>query len=171
MGRRFQNIKNGERFKQALDRYKTWQSEAYTRLNNGVGTGQAKSPLIAIELEPFGRDLGGDKALAKVTTDARSNVGTAVGTRVIAATATAVKIAGFKPARIVAFIGTGSSVATTSEITGMRYLKYSGKSYTHPFGRTGTDLEYDSFNAIAAAFLNGQQNRRVSYQAEQWRLV
>jgi len=55
----------------------------------------------------------------------------------------------------VVFIPSGAGVVATSQITGLRYLKRNGTSYTHPFGgSSATDKEIDAFNAIAAAVNN-----------------
>jgi hypothetical protein len=55
-------------------------------------------------------------------------------------------------------------------MTGIRYLRRRGQSYTHGFGgSTGTEKEMEAFAQIQSALFSGGTNRSVSYQPERFR--
>lgn len=167
MGRRYSDIRRGGRLNAALTAYTNYLQTAATRVP-GVGTGTARPPQVDLAIVPFNADVAtGDFWLARVSEPARALMGSAVATRAQATSTTvaANRIPGYKPAKIVMFAGSGTSTVATSAITGQRYLRYAGQTYSHPFGRaTGTDREQEEYNAIRAA-LEGP-NRRFSLQSE-----
>jgi hypothetical protein len=72
---------------------------------------------------------------------------------------------GLLPAKAVVSSWT-TSVDKNSEITGLPYKKRSASSYTCPFGKTGTDNEFDVQAAIFAAVRTSGANRGVTFKAE-----
>ncbi len=170
MSRRFSRIREASYLNQAVDNYINWLQTAATRPRN-VGGGADRPPSVELAIEPFGFTMPASTAVrATATTAARTQMGTGIGTfaTVPGGGITLQRIPGYKAARVSLFIGTGSSTVATSEITGLRYLKYGGNSYSHPFGQNvATDLEYDVFTQIRTALAGS--NRRISYTPEQRR--
>lgn len=166
---RFSRIRQGARLGQAQTRYIQWLQQSATRPQR-IGQGTARGPQVTLYLEPFGKDMPtGVLAVGRASNEARTIMSAAVGTRaqVSAPTNGGQKIPGFSPAKVILFVRTGNGTVATSEITGLQYLKYTGNSHSHPYGRgTDTSLEYEEFNEIKAALLAGAPNRRVSYKAE-----
>lgn len=171
MARRYSNIRQGAILNAALNRYVQYLTDI-DRVPN-VGGGRERSPTVVLSLEPFGFDIAAGTGVRATTTQrSRQVMQAGIGTRAIApaAGATNQRIPGFKAAKAVLFLGTGASTVATSQITGLRYLKYGGESYSHPFGRAAAgDAEYDAFSEIQTAL--GGANRRISYQAEQRKQV
>lgn len=167
MGRRYSRILQASYLNQAVDNYVQYIQQASTRTRN-IGGGTAKPPQVDLAIEPFNIDVAsGEKWLARVGQPSRAQLGTGVGTAVqeVGGSVDAIKVAGFQPARISVFIGSGSSTVATSKITGLRYLKYNGTNYSHPFGRVAsTDREQEIFNNVKAALAGA--NRRFSLRSE-----
>lgn len=169
MARRFSRIKNGQVYNDALTRYKTWLNESTTRRNAGVGTGQARPPSLIKAVRPFGYPTDtGETIEIRISQPASTIASTAIASRVLEPDTDTIAVRGFKPAKAILFVGNGNGVAETSEITGLKYLKYNGTSYTIPFGQgaTATEREYAAYQDLRDTLLTGQTNRRVSYQAE-----
>lgn len=172
MARRFSRIKQASYLNQAVDNYINYLQTAATRPRN-VGGGQPRPPQIALAIEPFTVATAADENyLAYASQPARSQMSSSIGTSAIevGGAVNAKKVAGWSPARITMFVGTGTSAVATSAITGLRYLKYNGSSYSHPFGKAAaTDSEYDKFLAIRAVLAGN--NRRFSLKSEAHRQV
>lgn len=168
MSRRFSRIREASYLNQAVNNYVAWLQNAATRPRN-VGGGVARPPSVELAIEPFGFTVAvGTAVRATATTAARTQMSSAIGSYATPAGGgiTLQRIPGFKAARVSLFVGTGNSTVATSEITGLRYLKYGGNSFSHPFGQSvGTDLEYEVFGAIRTALAGA--NRRISYAPEQ----
>ena len=173
MARRYSRIRQGAILNAALNRYVQHLTDI-DRVPN-VGGGRDRSPTIELAITPFGFDIDAGVAIRGTTTQrSRTLMQAAVGTRGItpAGGIAVQRIPGFKPAKAVLFVGTGASTVATSQVTGIRYLKYNGESYSHAFGQNAaTDQEFDAFSEIRTALLAGGANRRVSYQAEQRKLT
>jgi hypothetical protein len=172
MARRFSNIRQAPRLNTAFTAYRAWEDAQATRTPN-IGGGVARGRSVPVQLSPFGLDLAADESiLIKVTQRSRTFMSGGIGTHVQAPTATARRRAGFKPAKVVLFAGTGTSRVERSEITGLPYLKKAGESYTHGFGAaTATEREYEAFNAVATALTDQNGNYTASYQPETFRQV
>ncbi|NJO78819.1 MAG: hypothetical protein HC827_10015 [Cyanobacteria bacterium RM1_2_2] len=170
---RFSRIRNAKTYSEALVKLQAWEDERYNRLNNGVGTRGPRPPQTELALTPFGLELdAGEKALSRAASTGWTALSASVGTRASTTLTGAVKLNGYKPARLVAFFRTGGGTAATSEITGMKYLKYAGARHSVPFGAsTATEREYDAFQTISAAIRAGGPNRTVSYSPEVFRAV
>lgn len=171
---RFSRIRQGARLGAAQTRYVQWLQASATRPQR-IGQGTARGPQTTIYLEPFGRSMPtATLAAAKVSNEARTIMSTAIGLRAVttAPTGGGQRMPGFTPAKVVLFVRTGNGTVATSEITGLQYLKYTGSSYSHAFGRgTSTALEFEEFNEIKDDLLSGAPNRRVSYKAELFKQV
>ena len=74
----------------------------------------------------------------------------------------------FTPAKVV-FTQKGTKVTATSDITGRKYQKNNGSTYTAPFGQAGTNKTY--FAALSAILDDSTTSTAffVSAQPEQWR--
>jgi hypothetical protein len=170
MTRRFSRLRNAPRLNVAATAFRAWEEARETAIPN-VGGGTSRGQSIRIQVTPFGtEDEDGVDAIVKVTDRSRLALQAAVGARAAAPT-TGMRVAGYKPAKIITFFGTGNRARETSRITNQPYLKSSGQSYTHPFGAlNGTDREYSAYNAIATAVLGAGSNRTVTYTPESFRL-
>lgn len=154
--RRFQNILRG--YRGAAAKQKLLDHYEGIGQGTGVGTGTKKPPSTKLYLEPFGADFPTGLFLAaSASTPAWTALGAiaAIAARVdndVAATATALKIRGFKAARVVRRAKTDTTgTASTSKLTGLRYLKYNNPSVSVPFGRdNATDTFLQAKTAIAA---------------------
>lgn len=167
MAKRYSDITRGPLLAQMYQRYKTWQDRPLEDRFQNVGNGGDRSPTVIIAVVPFGYDLPGSSTGYRVKSNTRNRgqLGTAVGARATTTLTDAVLGAGFTPAKVKMKVVTGTTVAT-SEITGRRYLKTNGESYLHPYGQTGTEKEYEAFEAIVAAATGA--NRRFSYSPERF---
>jgi hypothetical protein len=172
MARRFSNIRQAPRLNTAFTAYRNWEDAQATRTPN-IGGGVARGRSVPVQISPFGLDLAADeRILIKVTQRARTFMSGGIGTHVQAPTAAARRRAGFTPAKVVLFAGTGTSRVERSGITGLPYLKKGGESYSHGFGAaTATEREYEAFNAVATALTDEGTNRTASYQPEKFRQV
>lgn len=167
MGRRYSRILQAAYLNQAVDNYVQYIQQSATRQRN-IGGGTARPPQIDLAIQPFNVDVDSDDNwLARVGQPSRAQMSTGVGTAAqeVGGAITAAKMAGFKPARLTMFVGSGSSTVATSAVTGLRYLKYNGTNYSHPFGKkTGTDREQDVFLDIKSALAG--TNKRFSLRSE-----
>lgn len=164
MARRFGRIKQAPRLQSAYDNFKLWQDrvEAYTPRPNGSLPGG----FIRLSIIPFGLPAT-QKIVVGASRRANSQLADDLVNRVDADLTGATALGGFQPAKIVLFLGTGTSAPKTSEITRIEYQKRAGASFTHPFGAaTATEREYEAFNAIAEALMGLSPNNRVTYTPE-----
>lgn len=174
MARRFSRIRQAAYLSQAVDNYVQWIQNAASRVPN-VGGGTPRPNQVELGIQPFNVDFDAAsdvRFLARVSQPSRTFMESAVGTAAVVpgGAITAQKVAGWKPAKITLFVGTGTSTAATSAITGLRYLKYNGTNYAHPFGKiSATDREQTRFNAIKTALAG--TNRRFSLQSEVFRQI
>lgn len=172
MPERFSRLLEANRNAEAYQRFRTWRDNAGNRPRN-PGSGRARGQTIEVGITPFGFDLPASTVVrSSCTADARREMGTAIGAHGVTTLTglTVQRIPGFKAARVVMFVGTGGTSTPTSQITGLPYLRYAGRSYSHPFGSaTGTDLEYEVFTDLRTALL--ATNRRVSYQPEKRQVI
>jgi hypothetical protein len=170
MGRRFSRIKDASRLAGAVDNYISYITNAATRPRR-VGQGPAREPQIDLAIEPFTISIpSGEGFLARAGTSARTLMDAGVGTAAVPVSGSvdARKVSGWSPARIVMFVGTGTSAVRTSAITQLPYLKQNGRSYSHPFGKSvATDTEMDKFAAIRS--LLAGNNRRFSIKSETYK--
>jgi hypothetical protein len=159
--RRFQNILRGYRGTAAkqklLDHYEGIGQ------GQGVGTGDKRPPSTKLYVVPFGADFPtGLFAQVSATTPAWTALGAiaAISARTeetIAGTATALKMKGFKAARVVRRSKADQTPqATVSKLTGLRYLKYNNPSISVPFGR---DNATDTYLEARSAILTGIGNQ------------
>jgi hypothetical protein len=155
MTRRFMNVLRGYRGETAKNRY----LDRLRGLGQGenVGTKGGRPNSKTLYVQPFGQNLGttlylkcsalepswtGLKAYSQVSTRTKET---------ISGTDSAIKIKGFNPARIVRRTKDATGTASTSKLTGLKYLKYNTTSISAPFGRhTATEKEVDAFEAIFA---------------------
>jgi hypothetical protein len=158
MARRYSRILQAARYYSAIDNYIKYITDASKR-GQKVGSGRDRVPSQILYIAPFGIKLGTGSIArvsgAKPTWDARKGI-FAVRTRdTIPDTLNAIKIDGFKAARLVIATGRGTGVAETSKITGMKYLKYGGKSTSIPFGGVNaTEKESEAFEELKTEVLS-----------------
>jgi lysophospholipase L1-like esterase len=164
------NVTEWERKKRGYDRYLQWLQQPRT---DGTGDGEPRGPSVVRYLIPFTRSLGANGVvMTRVSQEAVSQMGTAIGSKAKATLGgndIPQFIRKFKPARIVMISGRNQSgVVKTSKRTGLKYLSYGGKSYTHPFGRptaNSTDTMYETYAEIRAQ-LAQQPNRSFTLKDE-----
>jgi len=178
MGRRFSRIKQGALYQEGLTNYINYLNTAATRPRR-IGQMGARGTTLTVYLTPFMADIATDElAAARVNPTHYSQLSTYInagGTGAqVANTLGAnniVQIPKFRAARIVFFTNATRSVqVTTSDITGLQYLKYNGERSSCPFGRNlETDNQMDAFQQIKAGILAGfagNEIKRVSLQRE-----
>lgn len=176
MSRRFSQIKRGAEYEKALDNYVLYMSNMETRPTKRLqgGTRGNRRQTVAAALTPFGADLGtGVYASVRVGQDSVTALGTALTNRLYTQgtqLAAAIKVGGFKPARVTAFRGTGTANYVQSKITKLYYLKYDGDSFGAPFGATsGTEEEQAGGQAVKTAIITlfaGADIKRISFSPE-----
>jgi hypothetical protein len=159
--RRFQNILRG--YRGAAAKQKLLDHYEGIGQGTGIGTGTKKPASTKLYLVPFGADFpAGLFAQVSATTPAWTALGAiaAIAARTeatIAGTATALKMRGFKAARVVRRAKSDTTgTATTSKLTGLRYLKYNNPSISVPFGR---DNDTDTYLEARAAIVTGIGNQ------------
>lgn len=174
MSRRYRDINRGPLLAEAYQKKQAYDARPIADRNAGVGTGQARSPVVLVALKPFGIDVptGVTGFIEKSNQRNRTRLGTAVGTHATAPPgANAQREGGYIPARVKAFFKTGSTAATSKQ-TGIRYLRQNGESYSHPFGQQAdNEREYEAYNEILTALVAGGGNVQVSYSPERFRAV
>lgn len=175
MSNRFSRVRQGGKYKVAMDNYIQYLQGIATRPSR-VGTRGAQPRRIPLYLTPFGFDIPTDQIYEARATEEDYNflspqitphaeVLNAPGSK------EAVKRRGFKAARIVFFGNSARSVTVVkSDITKMDYLKYNGERRSCPFGRKAVDDDLnDVFGEIRAALNTQYSNyevRRISLDPE-----
>lgn len=172
---RYSDIKRGQRLNQALTAYTTYLTTPRTPNLNTRGARPAQTTLY---VEPYGFDIASDQIVAvRNPTEGYNQLNTLIngaGLQSLVANAlggkTAISRTGFTPARLITFQNNTRSVSvSTSNVTGQRYLKYSGNRYACAFGKrvAGDDL-IDAINALrsAAKARTGFEVNRVSVTPE-----
>jgi hypothetical protein len=153
--RRFQNILRGYRGPTAKAKLLAhYEGEGQ---GTGIGTGKKKPASQKIYLEPFGANFPTGifiQASASVPAWTALKASASISARAqdtIAATATALKLKSFKAARVVRRSKADTTgTATTSKLTGLKYLKYTNPSLSVPFGRdNATDTFLQAKTAIS----------------------
>lgn len=123
-----------------------------------VGSGTAKPPTISVYINPFTLNLGDKVRLQSSANQAtHSAIGALANTYApanLTAGDTAVKIKGFKPARVVRKTGiTARGTRAVSKRTKLPYLNYGGDSGSIAFGKGGTTKSqqdvFEEFKALA----------------------
>lgn len=181
MSTRFSDIKRGQKLATALTNYTNYLQNAATRPSN-IGQQGPRDLSVEIYLKPFTQDVAADEVLlarcsaasqtamlATMDTITGAMVDTTIGANSLVA------IPGFSASRAIMFMNATRSVAVeTSDVTGLKYLKYNGTRYSVPFGATAdTDDEMDVFLEIKAALLAANstaETLRVNLSREKIRL-
>lgn len=132
--------------------------QGQTTRGNRIGQGQARPASIKLYLEPFGLSLPtGAKVMASAAVPSWNSYATGIGTH---ATATAptdeaniIVPEGFRAARVVVKTGrSNQAIVKTSNVTGLQYGSYGGRSTSVPFGRkNGTEEQSGAFLEIKTA--------------------
>jgi hypothetical protein len=156
MTRRFQNILRGYRGEAAKNKY----LDRLRGMGQGenVGQGTKRPPSIKLYIEPFSDGFPGTILVhtsATVPAWTALSAVSAITARTKAAVTASdihVRVKGFKASRVVRRSKADTTgTATTSKLTGLRYLKYSNPSVSVPFGR---DNATDTFGAAKTAITN-----------------
>ena len=72
----------------------------------------------------------------------------------------------FVPAKVTAFVGTGSETAATSKITGVRYSKRNGQSYTFPYGASVAEPKESQVRKDMVVATAANENISLSFRSE-----
>ena len=82
---------------------------------------------------------------------------------------TAIKLAGFKPAKAVARNVTGTTAQSkTSKLTGLPYKSKASASYTFPLGRTTSNPSFSEQKGAIIALIEQTPSRSVSFVPEKF---
>lgn len=176
MGNRYSRIKQAAKLEAARIALQAYENAAATRPSR-IGQGQPRDLDAIVYLAPFTVKVAADEVVsAKAYNDGFTTLGTLINASTVAEVSSSlgansvVNIPKFSPARIVWFRNTTRSVTTPlSKFTNQEYLKYSGDSFSCPFGATAdTDDMIDSFLDVKTRILavNGYAVSRVSLTRE-----
>lgn len=139
MARRYSRILQAARYYSAIDNYIKYITDASKR-GQKVGSGRDRVPSQILYIRPYALDLGANTFAqvsgAKPTWDARQAIFALNTKNSLPAGSVSVKVDGYSAARVVITTGRGAGVPETSKVTGMKYLKYGGKSTSLPFGKS-----------------------------------
>jgi hypothetical protein len=172
---RFFRVLRGQRGQAAKDKYLAY----LTQLNSGqegLGTKGNRPDRVLLYLKPYNVDLGTDAELVSSALEPSWNQLrglTGVSTRVSnvgTANTVGVKLRSAKPARVHVTTGlVAQGTVDTSQLTGLKYLKYGGTGASIPFGRSsGTDTMGDGYTQIKnSAIATFGARTRVSLSEEQ----
>lgn len=131
---------------------------------------QPRPAYIPVYFKPFSFDLDTTQVMRSTTQEVNGwqSFSGAIGARAkiaLAAGEVLFFVEGFKPARVTVTTGVQpSGTPETSQVTGLRYLKYGGTSVSVPFGKTGTETAAEAYTAVKAALT--LDTRRVSIRPE-----
>lgn len=176
MSNKYSQIKKGLEYQTALDNYVEYlRNPANRRTKRLVGgtRGAQRQSRIACVL-PFGIDqAGGEKYLTQVSEASWNALGAVIGARLSvtqADLALSSKVSKFKPARASVFRGSGAASYVQSKVTKLFYLKYTGDSYSIPFGAVSEGEEEQVGSRVVKAALitggSGSDVNRVSISPE-----
>lgn len=143
MGRRYSDIKRAAKLKQGLDNYVNYLQTSATRPSR-IGTQGPRNLSQTVYVEPFTIDYGVDGVVMARANPAHYNalqatINASPQAAVItnATGKTQLSLPKFSAARVVLFRNNTRSVTVaTSDVTGLRYLKYNGDRFSCPFGGT-----------------------------------
>lgn len=151
-----------------LRQYQDVVSKEKTVVYGARATGSKPGEILKVELQPFAVDPASVERvlvpISKRASDNKTNAGMTEALLNISATITSGRPRrGFIPAKaIIAKIGTGSTTPN-SKITGRKYTKKGGNSYTFPYGQGSTTadsnlIEVRAQIVAAVAGLTGKFN-------------
>lgn len=175
MARRFSRILQSARYYGAISNYLQWIQGQTTR-GQRIGQGEPRAASIKLYLEPFGVGIPtGAKVMASAAQPTWNTYATAVGTH---ASATApveesniLRLDDYKAARVIIKTGLSNQpTVKTSNVTGLQYGSYGGRSTSVPFGRKNTtETELAAFTEIETAVgANLAGNFRISLSREKY---
>jgi hypothetical protein len=72
----------------------------------------------------------------------------------------------FIPAKVTAFVGTGSETEETSKITGAKYSKRGGQSYTFPYGASVAEATESQVRKDILTGVGSAENISLSFRSE-----
>lgn len=170
MARKYSRILSAAKYYSAIDNYIKYITDASKR-GSRVGTGDPRPASQRLFVDPFGLDPGETTlaivSAAQPTWNARKAQFTGYTVDTLASGIEAVKIAGYRAARVV--ITTGRAARGTrdvSRITGLAYLKYGGNSTSVPFGQKASETQQEAFADIRTDVLAAVNGALVTLQPE-----
>jgi hypothetical protein len=176
MARRFSQIRRGAEYNEALDNYVAYIRNAETRPTKRMrgGIRGTRRQTIAASVRPFGVELAsGVFASTRVGQESATELAATVSGRLFTSgtqLSGARPLAGFRPAKISAFRGTGAAAYVQSKVTKLYYLKYAGDSFSVPFGATADAEEEAAGGAVVKAavlaLFGGADIKRASISPE-----
>lgn len=160
MARRFSQIKRGAEYEVALNNYVDYLQNAQTRPSKRLqgGIRGARRITLPAAVRPFGIELPAGTFLeTRVGQESNQELSSVVATRLFtsgANLAAATRTEKFRPARAAAFRGTGAAAYVQSKVTKLYYLKYTGDSFSIPFGATSdAEEEFAGSTAVKNAII------------------
>lgn len=176
MARRYSQIKRGAEYDLALNNYVDYIRNAQTRPTKRLqgGIRGARRQTLPAAVRPFGAELGaGVYYSTRIGQESSNEIGSALSTRVFtqgAQLAGAIRLQGFRPAKVTAFRGSGAAAYVQSKVTKLYYLKYTGDTFGAPFGAlSDTEEELAGGTAVKTAILTlfgAADIKRVSISPE-----
>ena len=164
-GRIKQAIKNGATGGY-LDKYKTYMSGG-TPVTRVMPPRNGTKRFMA---HPFGMPVTNNDWFVLMTgraDSARSGFGCSDAVlNLSAVTPTTASRPDWEPSKVVVKKMTGTNMPKTSDITGLKYQKQGGDSYTMPFGAAGTKEEFVVQNEIMTAISTSGLTCSVTFRPE-----
>jgi hypothetical protein len=172
MARRYSRILQAARYYSAIDNYIKYITDSSKR-GSRVGTGTPRVASKILYIRPYAIDLGANTLAqvsgAETTWNARQAIFALNTKDVLPASTVAIKVDGYRAPRVVIMTGRGAGVKKISQVTGMPYLDYGGKSTSLPFGKaslTATDTLAEDFAQIKADIIQATAGAFVSLTPE-----
>ena len=172
-GRRNSRILTAARMKGAVDKYLKYFEDT-ARQGARVGTGKPRVKSQELYIIPFGLKLsktqrakqtGAEPSWVKYKSDFAGHTEDSKP----AGEGDVQSLANYYAARVIIIVGrSDKGVATSSNVTGLKYLKYGGTSTSIPFGNSVVPkVEEESYKDIAAKIKAGAASGvRVSHKRE-----
>ncbi|MCP2727346.1 hypothetical protein [Limnofasciculus baicalensis] len=172
-GRRNSRIIGAARLKGAVDKYLDYFVNT-ARQGARVGTGKPRLPSKDLFIVPFGQKVATGQQVRQTAaepswTKYKTDFSTYTDDTPPTGDGNILRPANYKAARVVIITGrSDTGVPATSNVTGLKYLKYGGTSTGIPFGKNVAADEQESvFNTISAKIkLSAAGGVKVSWTRE-----
>lgn len=179
MGTRYSDVRRGAELNKALTNYASYIQNAATRPSKRLqgGTVERRIAKQDVAVRPFSMDNDATKpkVLVKATEQGIGTGGglaTALSTRLDVTLGTDYRIeGGFTPAKVSYFKPSSNTRSyVQSKVTKLYYIKYTGTTYSAPFGAGSDTEEFETAKALVKADVlaldPGLDYRRVSISPE-----
>lgn len=155
-----------------LAKYQEWKS-GERNVKYPRKTSSLPGEFINVALNPFGSENNeANLVIVPLSARAKNSSNTSglipAGNLVETIPDTAKVTKGFVPAKAVVFVPSGGAGGSeeTSEITGKKYQKRGGESYTYPYGSSTSQLQESKVRSVLAAVVTQVTGSSISFTSE-----